>query len=120
MTLFYQGTTVPVTNLEVGQTVTVNIEVSGLETEYRARVNDCYVRNGDNEVRIIESGEVVSTFNGLISMHPSDVYNVSMFDIVVFRLGNATTGNCCINNVGTALSVLGKVVSSLYSQLTYI
>ena len=94
MKLYEKNSTIPVSNLIVGQTITVEITVHNLEDNYDLQINDCYVKGGNKSVKIIQNGRPVPIFNGLVGIRISSIKNISIFDLRLFQVGNSPEGTC--------------------------
>ena len=89
MKLYEKNSTVPVSNLIVGQTITVEITVEDLEPNYDLQINDCHVKGGNKSVQIIDNGRPVPLFIGLVGIRRSSVKSISTFDLRIFQVGNS-------------------------------
>ena len=94
MKLYEKNSTTPISNLLVGQTITVEITVDELEANYDLRINDCYVKGGNKSVKIINNGRPVPIFSGLVGIRRSFIKNISIFDLRLFQVGNSPEGTC--------------------------
>ena len=94
MKLYEKNSTIPINNLLVGQTITVEITVHNLEDNYDLQINDCYVKGGNKSVKIINNGRPVQIFSGLVGIRRSFIKNISKFDLRLFQVGNSPEGTC--------------------------